>query len=124
MEHELRPTEQGVRMAAAARALAGSGRLSRAELGLDLFSEPGLRDPHPLYREIRDCGPAVWLPATRGATPIPTASTSRATPATTSPSATACTAARAATLRSSSSKRSRRPSSAACAASRSARPRR
>lgn len=35
----------------------------RAELDLDLFSDRAIRDPHPLYRAIRDCAPAVWLPA-------------------------------------------------------------
>ena len=35
----------------------------RPELDLDLFSEDAIRNPHPLYRAIRDCAPAVWLPA-------------------------------------------------------------
>jgi cytochrome P450 len=37
--------------------------VSTSELALDLFCDEALRDPHPLYREIRDAGPAVWLPA-------------------------------------------------------------
>jgi cytochrome P450 len=28
---------------------------------VDLFSEPALRDPFPLYRQLRDAGPLVWL---------------------------------------------------------------
>ncbi|HEU4431537.1 MAG TPA: cytochrome P450 [Myxococcota bacterium] len=35
----------------------------RPELPLDLFSDAAIRAPHALYREIRDCAPAVWLPA-------------------------------------------------------------
>jgi cytochrome P450 len=32
-------------------------------LDLDLYDDAALRDPHPLYRRIRDAGAAVWLPA-------------------------------------------------------------
>jgi cytochrome P450 len=35
----------------------------RAELELDLFSDAAILDPYPLYREVRDLAPAVWLPA-------------------------------------------------------------
>ena len=35
----------------------------RAELQLDLYSDDAIRNPYPLYRAIRDCAPAVWLPA-------------------------------------------------------------
>ena len=31
------------------------------ELALDLFSDAAIRSPYPLYREIRDAGPAVWM---------------------------------------------------------------
>jgi cytochrome P450 len=34
----------------------------RPTLALDLFSDAAIRDPHPAYRAIRDCAPAVWLP--------------------------------------------------------------
>jgi len=34
----------------------------RPGLDVDLFSDEAIRDPHPLYRAIRDRGPAVWLP--------------------------------------------------------------
>jgi cytochrome P450 len=36
---------------------------SRPELALDLYSDDAIRDPHPLYRAIREHAPAVWLPA-------------------------------------------------------------
>lgn len=29
----------------------------------DLYTDAAIRDPYPLYRAIRDLGPAVWLPA-------------------------------------------------------------
>jgi cytochrome P450 len=35
----------------------------RPELSLDLYADDAIRDPHPRYRAIRDCAPAVWLPA-------------------------------------------------------------
>ena len=35
----------------------------RPELAIDLYSDEAIRDPHPLYRAIRDRAPAVWLPA-------------------------------------------------------------
>ena len=35
----------------------------RPELALDLFADAAIRDPHPRYRAIRDCAPAVWLSA-------------------------------------------------------------
>jgi cytochrome P450 len=31
---------------------------------IDLYSDAALQNPYPLYRELRDAGPAVWLPAT------------------------------------------------------------
>src|SRR5262245_6454881 len=31
------------------------------EFDADLYSEAAILDPHPLYRAIRDLGPAVWL---------------------------------------------------------------
>jgi cytochrome P450 len=34
-----------------------------AALDLDLYDDAALGNPHPLYRRIRDAGPAVWLPA-------------------------------------------------------------
>jgi cytochrome P450 len=27
---------------------------------IDLFSESAIRDPYPIYRQLRDAGPAVW----------------------------------------------------------------
>jgi cytochrome P450 len=36
---------------------------ARAELAADLYSDAAIRDPHPLYRAIRDLAPAVWLAA-------------------------------------------------------------
>ena len=33
------------------------------ELPLDLYSDEAIRNPHALYRAIRDRGPVVWLPA-------------------------------------------------------------
>jgi cytochrome P450 len=38
-------------------------RQASAELAIDLFSDEAIRDPYPLYRQIRDSAPAVWLPA-------------------------------------------------------------
>lgn len=35
----------------------------RPEFAADLFSDAAILDPQPLEREIRDLGPAVWLPA-------------------------------------------------------------
>ena len=35
----------------------------RPELALDLYTDDAIRNPHPLYRAIRDHAPAVWLPA-------------------------------------------------------------
>lgn len=35
----------------------------RAELADDLYTDAAIRDPHPLYRRIRDLASAVWLPA-------------------------------------------------------------
>jgi cytochrome P450 len=35
--------------------------MSRRELATDLYAEAAIVDPHPIYREIRDQGPAVWL---------------------------------------------------------------
>jgi cytochrome P450 len=37
--------------------------MRRPELAADLYSDDALRDPQPLYRAIRDLGPAVWLSA-------------------------------------------------------------
>lgn len=34
----------------------------RPTLQIDLFDDDAIRDPHPLYRRIRDLAPAVWLP--------------------------------------------------------------
>jgi cytochrome P450 len=31
-----------------------------------LFDEDHLRDPYPLYRELRDAGPVIWLSAYEG----------------------------------------------------------
>jgi cytochrome P450 len=36
---------------------------SGGELDIDLFTDAAIRDPQPLYRRIRDCAAAVWLPA-------------------------------------------------------------
>jgi cytochrome P450 len=36
---------------------------ARAELVADLYTDAAILDPHPLYREIRDLAPAVWLAA-------------------------------------------------------------
>jgi cytochrome P450 len=33
----------------------------RPEFAADLYSDAAILDPHPLYRAIRDLGPAVWL---------------------------------------------------------------
>src|SRR5215470_4269849 len=35
----------------------------RPELDVDLYSDAAIADPYPLYRAIRDLGPAVWLSA-------------------------------------------------------------
>jgi cytochrome P450 len=35
----------------------------RPELDVDLFTDDAVRDPFLLYQAIRDCAPAVWLPA-------------------------------------------------------------
>ncbi len=35
----------------------------RPELDTDLYSDAAIADPYPLYRAIRDLGPAVWLRA-------------------------------------------------------------
>jgi cytochrome P450 len=35
----------------------------RPVLALDLFADAAIRDPHPRYRAIRYCAPAVWLSA-------------------------------------------------------------
>jgi cytochrome P450 len=37
--------------------------VSRPELDVDLYSDAAIVDPYPLYRTIRDLGPAVWLRA-------------------------------------------------------------
>jgi cytochrome P450 len=37
--------------------------MSRPELDVDLFDDGAIENPYPLYRAIRDCGPAVRLPA-------------------------------------------------------------
>jgi cytochrome P450 len=36
---------------------------ARPELADDLYGDAAILDPHPLYRRIRDLGPAVWLRA-------------------------------------------------------------
>jgi cytochrome P450 len=36
---------------------------ARVELAIDLYADEAIRDPHPLYRAIRERAPAVWLPA-------------------------------------------------------------
>src|SRR5574339_645961 len=36
---------------------------TRPELAIDLYTDDAIRDPHPLYRAVRDRAPAVWLPA-------------------------------------------------------------
>ena len=28
----------------------------------DLYADDVILDPHPVYRQMRDTGPAVWLP--------------------------------------------------------------
>lgn len=33
------------------------------ELKQDIYGDAALSDPYPLYRQIRDVGPAVWMPA-------------------------------------------------------------
>ena len=38
-------------------------RQASAEVAIDLFTDEAIRDPYPLYRQIRDRAPAVWLPA-------------------------------------------------------------
>jgi cytochrome P450 len=37
-------------------------RAAKAVFQRDLYGRPALRDPAPAYRQIRDLGPAVWLP--------------------------------------------------------------
>ncbi len=37
--------------------------MTRPSLATDLYSDAALADPYPLYRKIRDLGPAVWLTA-------------------------------------------------------------
>src|SRR5262245_27807432 len=37
--------------------------MARATFDADLYSDAALADPYPLYRGIRDLGPAVWLSA-------------------------------------------------------------
>ena len=34
---------------------------ARPEFDVDLFTDAAIEEPYPLYRAIRDCGPAVWL---------------------------------------------------------------
>src|SRR4029450_493728 len=36
---------------------------TRPELDVDLYTDAAIADPYPLYRAIRDLGPAVWLRA-------------------------------------------------------------
>jgi cytochrome P450 len=38
-------------------------REKRPALDVDLYSDEAIADPHPIYRRIRDAGPAVWLAA-------------------------------------------------------------
>ena len=38
---------------------------STPEIDADLYADEAIRDPYPLYRAIRDLGPAVWLSAHR-----------------------------------------------------------
>lgn len=35
----------------------------RPELDADLYGDEAIADPYPIYRTIRDLGPAVWLRA-------------------------------------------------------------
>jgi cytochrome P450 len=37
--------------------------MARPELATDLYTDAAIADPYPLYRTIRDLGPAVWLAA-------------------------------------------------------------
>ena len=37
--------------------------MTHVEFPTDLYTDAAIRDPHPLYRAIRDLAPAVWLPA-------------------------------------------------------------
>jgi cytochrome P450 len=37
--------------------------MPRPELAVDLYTDAAIADPYPLYRTIRDLGPAVWLSA-------------------------------------------------------------
>lgn len=37
--------------------------MARPELDVDLYTDAAIADPYPLYRSIRDLGPAVWLRA-------------------------------------------------------------
>ena len=36
---------------------------ARPSLDVDPYADAAIRDPHPVYRALRDCAPAVWLPA-------------------------------------------------------------
>jgi cytochrome P450 len=42
---------------------ARAANAERPELDADLYGDEAIADPYPLYREIRDLGPAVWLRA-------------------------------------------------------------
>jgi cytochrome P450 len=42
---------------------ARAANAKRPELDADLYGDEAIADPYPLYREIRDLGPAVWLRA-------------------------------------------------------------
>jgi cytochrome P450 len=43
--------------------LIGLAAMTRPELDIDLYSDAAIADPYPIYRSIRDRGPAVWLRA-------------------------------------------------------------
>lgn len=36
--------------------------MARPELDVDLYADEAITNPYPLYRTLRDLGPAVWLP--------------------------------------------------------------